>query len=101
MDSRCTFAYGDELGAGMGEHSAISESEEMEGPKLLEDMRGNGKAASSGSVSVSVSEVGFETETGFAVRRNRRTDSRPSSFSLKWTFFGPNAGVEGIDSARA
>jgi hypothetical protein len=85
------------LGAGTDEQVAISVSEEGEEPNLLE---GKGKPEGSGSVSVSVSEVGFETETGFPVRRKRRTDSRPSSFSLKWTFFGPKAGVEGIDWAR-
>jgi hypothetical protein len=82
----------------MGEQVAISVSEEEpEEPKLLWGKR---KPEGSGSVSVSVSEVGFETETGFPVRRKRRTDSRPSSFSLKWTFFGPSAGVEGIDWVR-
>ncbi len=81
----------------MGEQVAISVSdEEAEEPKVLDDRKPEG----SGSVSVSVSDVGFETETGFPVRRKRRTDSRPSSFSLKWTFFGPKAGVEGIDWAR-
>jgi hypothetical protein len=85
------------LGAGTGEQVAISVSEEAEEPKFL-DVKG--KPEGSGSVSVSVSEVGFETETGFPVRRKRRTDSSPSSFSLKWTFFGPKSGVEGIDWVR-
>jgi hypothetical protein len=84
----------------MGEQVAISVSEEPEEPKLLPDARVRGKAEESGSVSVSVSEVDLETETGFPVRRKRRTDSRPSSFSLKWTHFGPKAGVEGIDWVR-
>jgi hypothetical protein len=75
----------------MGEQVAISVSEEEP------EERGKGKPEGSGSVSVSVSEVGFETETGFPVRRKRRTVSRPSSFSLKWTFLGPKAGVVGID----
>jgi len=86
----------------MVEQLEISESEEEpEEPKLFGDTRGKGKAEGSGSVSVSVSEVGFETETGFPVRRKVRMDSNPSSFSLKWTFFGPYAGVEGIDWTRA
>ena len=81
----------------MTEQVAICVSEEEPVGPYLEE---KGKPDGSGSVSVSVSEVGFETETGFPVRRKRRTDSRPSSFSLKWTFFGPKAGVDGIDWVR-
>lgn len=40
MDSRCTFAYGEGLGAGTVEQLAISVSEDPEEPKLL--MCGNG-----------------------------------------------------------
>jgi hypothetical protein len=98
MDSTWTLARRSGLATGIWDVRSRERSISVNGGSAKDDgMAEKGYVVTSGSGSISISvlsDANLDTECGQPVGLKMRTDSRPLSLSLKWTFLEEVAGMD-------